>query len=170
LKIVIASRAMIYLVTGLLITFTQSHSANTGLMFLAGFGIGLALVNSISTLIAKSGIWSLDSLPVSLVAALVGLAASFIPSSNQAASGLAFVYLVAGWALISGSFDLYLARRVGFKSRSGKDSLISSALSLLLGVLFLAAPIDIVSAVGFFGAYLVLTGVHLAIAAFTPEK
>jgi uncharacterized membrane protein HdeD (DUF308 family) len=104
------------------------------------------------------------------VAALVGLAASFIPSSNQAASGLAFVYLVAGWALISGFFDLYLARRVGFKSRSGKDSLISSVLSLMLGVLFLAAPIDIVSAVGFFGAYLVLTGVHLAIAAFTPEK
>ena len=48
--------------------------------------------------------------------------------------------------------------------------MISSVLSLLLGVLFLAAPIDIVSAVGFFGAYLVLTGVHLAIAAFTPEK
>jgi len=170
LKIVIASRAMIYLVTGLLITFTQSHSANTGLMFLAGFGIGLALANSISTFFAKSGIWSLDSLPVSLVAALVGLAASFIPSSNQAASGLAFVYLVAGWALISGLFDLYLARRVGFKSRSGKDSLISASLSLLAGLLFLAVPLDIISAVGFFGAYLVLSAVHLGISATTPSK
>jgi hypothetical protein len=170
LKIVIAYRAIIFLVTGLLITFTQSHSANTGLMFLSVFGIGLALVNSISTFFAKGGIWSLDSLPISIAAASVGLAAVFIPSSNQAASGLAFVYLVAGWALISGSFDLYLARRAGFKSRSGKDSLISAVLSLSLGVLFLAAPIDIVSAVGFFGAYLVLTGVHLAIAAFTPEK
>lgn len=170
MKIVIASRAIIYLVTGLLITFTQSHSANTGLMFLAVFGIGLALVNSVSSFLAKSGIWSLDSLPISIASALVGLVASFIPSANQTAAGLAFVYLVAGWGLISGSTELYLARRAGFKSRSGKDSLISAGLSLVLGILFLAVPIDIVSAVGFFGAYLVLTGVHLAIAAFTPEK
>ena len=170
MKIVIASRATIYLLTGLLITFTQSHSANTGLLFLAVFGIGLAVVNSISSFFVKSGIWSLDSLPVSIAAASVGIAASVIPASIQAAAGLAFVYLVAGWALIAGSFDLYLARRAGFKSRSGKDSLISSVLSLILGVLFLAVPIDIVSAVGFFGAYLVLIGVHLAIAAFTPEK
>lgn len=170
MKIVIASRATIYLLTGLLITFTQSHSANTGLLLLAVFGIGLAVVNSISSFFVKSGIWSLDSLPISIAAAVVGAVASFIPAANPTAAGLAFVYLVAGWGLIAGSFDLYLARRSGFKSRSGKDSLISSVLSLILGVLFLAVPIDIVSAVGFFGAYLVLSGVHLAIAALTPEK
>jgi len=170
LRIVIASRAIIYLVIGLSITFTQSHSATTGLMFLAIFGIGLALATSTSTLFTKSGILSLENLPISIAALVLGLLASFVPQETPAAVELVFVYLVAGWGLIAGVFDLYLAQKSGFKSRSGKDSLIGAALSLILGLLFLAAPVDIVSAVGFFGAYLVLGGVHLAITALTPEK
>jgi hypothetical protein len=52
----------------------------------------------------------------------------------------------------------------------GKDNLLNAGFGLLLGVLFLIAPLDIVSAVGFFGAYLVLTGTHLGISAATPKK
>jgi hypothetical protein len=37
-------------------------------------------------------------------------------------------------------------------------------------LLFLAVPLDIISAVGFFGAYLVLSAVHLGISATTPSK
>jgi hypothetical protein len=37
-------------------------------------------------------------------------------------------------------------------------------------LLFLIVPLDIVSAVGFFGAYLVLSAVHLGISAATPTK
>jgi hypothetical protein len=77
---------------------------------------------------------------------------------------------VTGWGLIAGSFELYLARREGFKTRMGKDSLLNAGFGLLLGLLFLIAPLDIVSAVGFFGAYLALSGIHLAIAAATPRK
>jgi hypothetical protein len=36
--------------------------------------------------------------------------------------------------------------------------------------LFLIAPLDIVSAVGFFGAYLALSAIHLGISALTPKK
>jgi hypothetical protein len=83
---------------------------------------------------------------------------------------MAFIYLVTGWGLVAGAFELYLARRQGFRTRTGKDALINAGLSLLLGMLFLLAPLDIVSAVGFFGAYLVLSAIHLAIAAATPSK
>jgi uncharacterized membrane protein HdeD (DUF308 family) len=83
---------------------------------------------------------------------------------------MAFIYLVTGWGLVAGAFELYLARRSGLKTRNGKDALINAVLSLLLGLLFLVAPLDIVSAVGFFGAYLALSGIHLAIAAATPSK
>jgi uncharacterized membrane protein HdeD (DUF308 family) len=65
---------------------------------------------------------------------------------------------------------LYLARKAGLATRSGKDSLINAVLSLGIGMLFLIVPLDIVSAVGFFGAYLVLSGVHLGISATTPAK
>jgi hypothetical protein len=101
---------------------------------------------------------------------IVGLAALLVPATDPEASALVFVYLVTGWGLIAGAFEMYLARRSGFATRFGKDSLISASLSLLVGLLFLAVPLDIISAVGFFGAYLVLSAVHLGISATTPSK
>jgi uncharacterized membrane protein HdeD (DUF308 family) len=53
---------------------------------------------------------------------------------------------------------------------SGKDYLMSAVFALVLGLLFLAVPLDEVSAVGFFGAYLALSGVHLGIAAASVPK
>jgi uncharacterized membrane protein HdeD (DUF308 family) len=80
------------------------------------------------------------------------------------------VYLVAGWAVVSGALEFYVANRKGLRTRAGKDGLITAVLGLSIGLLFLIAPLDIVSAVGFFGAYLVICGIHLAIAALTPQK
>jgi hypothetical protein len=101
---------------------------------------------------------------------IVGSAALLVPTGDLQAAALVFVFLVAGWGLITGAFELYLARRSGFATRSGKDNLISAVLSLGVGLLFLIVPLDIVSAVGFFGAYLVLSAVHLGISATTPAK
>ena len=48
-------------------------------------------------------------------------------------------------------------------------SLAGGALiALALGLMFLIATLDSVSAVGFFGAYLILFGVHWGIASATP--
>jgi uncharacterized membrane protein HdeD (DUF308 family) len=124
----------------------------------------------VATLWAKGKYLSVESLPFTLIALSVGLFAALIPQTEPTAQALAFVYLVAGLAVISGALELYLSNRKGFRTRAGKDGLISAALGLALGLLFLIAPLDIVSAVGFFGAYLVINGVHLAIAALTPQK
>jgi hypothetical protein len=121
--------------------------------------------------LTKQQIWIIAGVGGVLATALiVGLAALLVPATDPDASGLVFVYIVTGWGLISGAFEMYLARRSGFASRFGKDSLISASLSLLIGLLFLAVPLDIISAVGFFGAYLVLSAVHLGISATTPSK
>ena len=167
---ILGVRAIVFLAVGLFITFTQSHSAATGLFALALFGIGFAVANVAATIWAKGKYLSVESLPLTLIALAVGLFAALIPQTEPTAQGLAFVYLVAGWAVISGAMELYLANRAGFRTRSGKDGLISAGLGLALGLLFLIAQLDIVSAVGFFGAYLVINGVHLAIAALTPQK
>ena len=167
---ILGVRAIVFLAVGLFITFTQSHSAATGLFALALFGIGFAVANVAATIWAKGKYLSVESLPLTLIALAVGLFAALIPQAEPTAQGLAFVYLVAGWAVISGAMELYLANRAGFRTRSGKDGLISAGLGLALGLLFLIAQLDIVSAVGFFGAYLVINGVHLAIAALTPQK
>ncbi len=170
MKFVFAARAAISFGVGIFITFNQSHSAATGLLALAIFGLGYAVLNGIGSVVWGKGIFSIENFPLTLAALIIGLAALLVPSSDPEASALVFVYLVTGWGLISGAFEMYLARRSGFATRFGKDSLISASLSLLVGLLFLAVPLDIISAVGFFGAYLVLSAVHLGISATTPSK
>ena len=167
---VLGVRAVIFATVGLFITFTQSHSAATGLFALAVFGIGLAVANIVATIWDKRKYLSVESLPLTLISLLAGLSAVLIPQSDSTAQALAFVYLVSGWAVVSGAIEFYLANRSGFRTRAGKDGLITAVLGLAIGLLFLIAPLDIVSAVGFFGAYLVICGVHLAIAALTPQK
>jgi hypothetical protein len=169
-KFVFALRAAISFGVGIFITFNQSHSAATGLLALGIFGIGFALLNGVGSVIWGKGIFSLENFPLTLVALLIGIAAILVPATDPEAAALAFVYLVTGWGLISGAFEMYLARKAGFATRLGKDGLISASLSLLVGLLFLIAPLDIISAVGFFGAYLVLSGVHLGISSATPSK
>jgi len=169
-KFVFAARAAISFGVGIFITFNQSHSAATGLFALAIFGIGYAALNGIGSAVWGKGLFSLENFPLTLAAMIIGLAALLVPATDPEASALVFVYLVTGWGLIAGAFEMYLARRSGFATRFGKDSLISASLSLLVGLLFLAVPLEIISAVGFFGAYLVLSAVHLGISAATPSK
>jgi len=169
-KIVFALRAAISFAVGIFITFNQSHSAATGLLALGIFGIGFALLNGIGSAVWGKGVFSLENFPLTLAALIVGTAAILVPATDPEAAALVFVYLVTGWGLITGAFEMYLARRSGFATRFGKDSLISASLSLLVGLLFLIAPLDIISAVGFFGAYLVISAVHLGISAGTPSK
>jgi hypothetical protein len=169
-KFVFAFRAAISFGVGIFITFNQSHSAATGLLALGIFGIGFALLNGIGSVVWGKGLLSLENLPLTLAALVVGLAALLVPTNDLQAAALVFVFLVAGWGLIAGAFEMYLARRSGFASRSGKDSLINAVLSLGIGLLFLIVPLEIVSAVGFFGAYLVMSAVHLGISATTPAK
>ena len=170
MKLVFAARAAISFGVGIFITFNQSHSAATGLLALAIFGLGYAVLNGVGSAVWGKGLFSLENFPLTLAAMVVGLAALLVPVTDPEASALVFVYLVTGWGLIAGAFEMYLARRAGFATRFGKDSLISASLSLLVGLLFLAVPLDIISAVGFFGAYLVLSAVHLGISATTPNK
>ena len=170
MKFVFALRAAISFGVGIFITFNQSHSAATGLLALGIFGIGFALLNGIGSTVWGKGLFSLENFPLTLAALIVGVAALLVPTGDLQAAALVFVFLVAGWGLIAGAFEMYLARRAGFATRSGKDSLINAVLSLGIGLLFLIAPLDIVSAVGFFGAYLVLSAVHLGISAATPVK
>jgi uncharacterized membrane protein HdeD (DUF308 family) len=170
LKKVLALRAAISFGVGIFITFNQSHSAATGLLALGIFGIGYAILNGIGSAVWERGSFSLENLPLTLGALTFGAAALFVPTGDLQFAALVFVFLIGGGGLMAGAFELYLAQRAGFATRSGKDSLISAVLSLVLGLLFLILPLDIVSAVGFFGAYLVISGVHLGIAAGTPAK
>ena len=164
-------RAVVAFGIGVFITFSQSHSAQTGLLALTVFGIAFGLTYPAAAVAFEPGLPALESLPLGVTAILIGTFAALSPLQPiQAEPASVFIWLVLAWGLISGAFELYQARRRGFRTDQGRDHLISSIFSFLLGVLFLTVPLDIVSAVGFFGAYLALSGVHLGIAAATPAR
>jgi uncharacterized membrane protein HdeD (DUF308 family) len=153
---------------GIFITFSQSHSAVVGLYSLGIFGLIVGVAGAAIALGKKSK-GALQELPIATLATLIGIF-SLLSIHNPATQEASFTALVAAWGLISGAFALYQARRWGFRDYRGKDHLLSAVVSLLLGILFLAVDLDIVSAVGFFGAYLALEGVHWGIAAGTPKS
>lgn len=159
-------RTAICLEVGLIITFSQSHSIDIGLIALTSFGVGYAMVTVFVALLQRKKVNSYGTLPLSILALAVGLGAAMVPASD----GLRwFRWLVVAWGIAAGAFELYQAKTVGFKTMRGKELSVSAALSLILGVLYLALPLTDVDAVGFFGAYMIINAVHLGIAAATER-
>lgn len=156
-------RALPALAVGLTITFIADHSAVLGLVMVAIFGIGSALV-----LVATS-VWLEPTEPLrslhlalSVVAAIVGVLA--------AAAAVAFgsslpvlLLLVGGYAVLAGALELVWGIRHRDRSPLARDAVIVGIGTLALAIV-LALVADPVSAVGFFGAYTVVLGVFLIIA------
>ena len=137
-------RALASIAVGIFVAFWQSHDAAVGLVALAIFTIFYGL---------RTLFGSPKYFPISVIA----LITAFLAATNLE-SFSTFVVLVTIWGLAQASIDFL-----------NKD-LISAMLALLLAFLFALVPLDIVSAVGFFGAYLIVSGVHLGIAAYSPKK
>lgn len=179
-RIAQAARAAVSLAVGFFLTFSQSHGAEVGLFALGVFGLGFAILNGVASTVFQKGLSAIENVPLTMVALLIGIFALMAPntisgaidqSATAAASdALAFKFLVTGWGIIAGAFELYQARRAGFKNAAGRDLLMNASMGLLLAVLFLLAPLDIVSQVGFFGAYLLMSGVHVGISAASPVQ
>lgn len=169
MRIVLASRALIALGIGIYITFNQSHSAQAGLISLGLFGVGFAILNTVSNALFAKRLAAIETIPLSVIALLIGVFAFLVSFNSPFTHKASLVALITAWGLISAAFELYLARRQGFKTQLGRDTLLNAILNLLLAALFLGLPMQSVEAVGFFGAYLVLSGVHLGIAAATPK-
>lgn len=179
-------RAGFALAGGLFITFSQSHAAIIGLAVFFLF----TLLTAIATFLVERKIGQKNLLPLSvvnLVGAVFALVAiiqtgglqqawfAYAPESGSTYSPAAgqlglLLIVVAGWALVVGAVEIYLASKEGFSERSGRDFLISAFFSLALAVLFLLVAPDVVSTVGFFGAYLILLGVHWGIASAGEGK
>jgi hypothetical protein len=140
-----------------------------GLFSLGVYGVGLALVTAAVHFINQKGIATIEAIPFAIIALIIGVFALLVPEGDQTQIA-GFIALVTAWGLLSGVLELYAARKERISTRLGRDYLLNAVFALILGALFLFAPLDIVSAVGFFGAYLVISAVHLGISAATPAK
>lgn len=166
MRLVQAVKAAIALAAGLVITFSQSHGASVGLLVFGIFALAYGILVSAFALRFEASRYLREELVVSVTSVTLATFALL----NQSAELSVFTILVAVWALVLAANEAQLAWRMRPNGNRSREHLITAGLALVLGLLFLVTPMDAVSSVGFFGAYLVLSSVHLGIAAFSPRS
>lgn len=170
MRITLGFKALISLAGGLVITFSQSKSPGQVLHVLAAYAIGHVVLLGIGVLAKLKREELLAQLPMATFATIIAVIAS-LGNSNEPPMYDKVHWLIITWGLISGAFGIWQVRRVGVDSRAGKDWGISASLVLALAAGFLMFPnLDIITTEGFFGAFLVIDGVHLALAATGPRN
>lgn len=160
---------MVSLEVGLVITFSQVHDYSVGIMAITSFGIGYAMVSVLVALVQRKKMSAYETVPLTVIALGIGLAATQLNSHTQ---DFWYPMLIVIWGLASAGFEFLQARKLGLKSQRGAEHLISAVLGLLLGLLYGFVRLQEIDAVGFFGAYMILSAVHLGISAVshrTPQ-
>ncbi|MDG2497844.1 MAG: hypothetical protein P8M68_06670 [Aquiluna sp.] len=165
MQIVFGLRALIAFGLGVFVTFSQAHTYFVGTAVLAGFGLSFGLIIIGMALLKRA---NSSQVPLASISVLIGVfsAATFVDRDLQA---VVFLPLVALFGLSFAALEGYLAKNLGPKTGVGRDFALSAVFAAVLGVLFLLAPLDEVSAVGFLGAYFAISGVFWGIASSTPQ-
>lgn len=173
-------RAVPALVLGFVVTFTADHSAPVGLLTFGIFGVATAVVLGYIALKASG-----PQRTVAFIQATVSLVAGVAALAVTSGGTSYLVFVASGWAVITGGLELY----AGFRARrssapTARDQIFVGAITLVLAVVLLVLPPDYrqplggienvsgeltasVIAVGLLGAYWIVIGVFLAIAAFS---
>jgi uncharacterized membrane protein HdeD (DUF308 family) len=170
-------------VLGLVITFSQDHSARLGLTGFGVFAVVTASVLLASGLRADRSVRGLVLLQ-GIVTAVAGIAALVLPSGGLGY----FVPVVSAWAIVTGALEAVNGIRFRRARAAARDWLFTGVLTAMLGLVFLLVPQDyadsyavadtadgtvsgVVTAdillVGILGAWAIILGVQLAIAAFS---
>lgn len=176
MRLLFAIRALAAFAVGVFLIFNQGHYVSSSLIALAAYTLALSIGQLGVALFGKAELSAIESVPTTIISLTIGILATVAQVQgiqNQVAPAVTiqqFEWLLTGWALTTGAFELYLARRCGFASPIGRDYAILAGLSLLLGVLNLVIEMDRTTTVGMFVAYLAFSAVHLGIAAASPTQ
>lgn len=157
-------KAVAALAVGIVITFSQVHDAVTAMFGLLILSAGWFLSSVISIVTNQQKI--ANALLLLATAAMAWLALSL---ELNPVTPVAWV-LIASWGLLGAIVEFVFALRSPNKSALRRDRFINAGLAFGLFLTQLpGADIDWVTHVGFFGAYAIILGVHLALAAASPK-
>lgn len=182
--IIPASRALLALALGLVITFTAGHTATFGLV---AFGVFAVLTG----LLLAAGSFGPRAEPISrtafraqsVVSMVAGIAALVLPGG-----GIGYlVWILSGWAIVTGALELVSGIRARRRVVAWTDWITVGGLTVLLGAIVLIIPPDIadrftgdkgveglltspIIVVGLLGGWGIVTGVLLAIGAASPKQ
>lgn len=175
-------RALPAVALAVVITFSADHSASLGLLAFGLFGVLAGAVIIVFAFRAESGAIRMLQLIQGGLTAAAGLGAL-----GAMSGGLPFlIFLVSGWAVITGFIELYLGIRTRRTSTIARDNIFVGALTVVLAVVILLIPASFsqsftgpdgverqltasIIVVGLLGAYWAIIGVFLIIAAFSQK-
>ncbi|KTR42383.1 hypothetical protein NS263_02330 [Curtobacterium oceanosedimentum] len=177
-------RAVPAAVVALVITFSSNHAAGYGLLLFGGFVIVDALVLGWAAL--RRMPFDERSRPTTLAQAVVSLAAGVAALATNGVGLAAFITVVVGWAVLTGTLELAQGVRARGRSPFARDWTTIGGLTLLLAVAFLLTPPDYsqqlggveqvtgtldaaVVLVGLLGAYLAIAAVFHVIAGLSHK-
>lgn len=156
-------RGILAIVPAVVVTFSPDHGPALGLI---AFGVWAlvsgVVVGALGLRLLADRVLRVIAALSGLVTAVAGLLALALPPSLPL-----FLYLVSVWAAVTGFLELYAGLRGRGRSAAARDWIAAGVFTAMLAVVFLLLPPDSVTAVGLFGAYLVILGVYLLIGGFS---
>ncbi|MBF4572268.1 hypothetical protein ITJ64_07045 [Herbiconiux sp. VKM Ac-1786] len=153
------ARAIPFIVTALVITFSPNHSAQVGLL---AYGV-LAVVTGLIVAVLS---WRTIEVKSTRVVFLVQGVASVLFGALALgfnAGGLGFLLFCATMnSAIGGFLELYAGLKAG-KNPAGRDWAVVGGLTVVFALVLIFFPTDPVFAVGMLGAYSAVIGLFLVI-------
>ena len=193
------SRAITFAALAIAITFSQDHSATFGL---AAFAVFAFISSVIGVIFARSGARMFRPARVLIAQSAVSVAAAVLAgslavlalsdalsaggASTAGASIRSLLVVLAGWAAITGSLDVFLGLRSRGRHPGANDWVSMGAFTMLAALVFVLLPPDFrqqfvgeqkvsgvldsaIITVGLLGAYAAISAVFLVIAALSAR-
>ena len=155
------ARALLLAAVGFTITFTAPLHENLAfnrVVFVA-LCAGLSILGAARFFFAPRAAGASSHDRSTFIVAAIALCAG--TATLLAEGPAAFAFIVALWAALGALIELWHGLRTGHR-----EAVTAGVLSGLLAILVTIGGGDVVAVVGFLGAYGILAGVYLAIAAF----
>jgi len=172
------------LAVGFAITFTPAHSATFGLVAFGLFAVVWGAVVAAGAFGDRAerrsrGLFAFQG----ILTVVAGVAALLLPDG-----GVRYlVWVVSAWAIVTGALELVSGIRARARVAEARDWMIVGGLTLILAIAFLLVPPDYTQAlggiervtgqltapvvlVGIFGAWAIVAGVLLGIAAVSARS
>lgn len=179
-----AGRALLALALGLVITFTTGHTAAFGLVAFGVFAVVSGSLMAVGSFGPRSEPIARTAFRAQAVVTVVaGIAALAVPGGGMGY----LIWILSGWAIVAGALELVSGIRARGRAAAWTDWLTVGGLTAVLGAAVLIVPPDIadrftgdkgveglltspIIVVGMLGAWAIVTGVLLAIAAASPKQ
>jgi uncharacterized membrane protein HdeD (DUF308 family) len=159
-------RASLLVVFGLVIAFTQRHTASFGLIT---FGVFL-LVLSVSFAVLMVGIKQpAQARGLHVWQALVSLVVGALAIALYQAGIVFLLWAIVLWAVLTGVAEIFAGWRMPSGHPLRRDWIAQGGMTVVLALVIVVQPADSVAVVGFLGAWAIIQGVYATIAGLSSR-